>query len=183
MKTFTSIILLFLVSIGNLYSQTSLEKEVLNQLNIYRKQHGLNQIQIDTTISRIARYHAEYLVQCHKAKHVVHYDKLPHDEQFDIKGFVEKDFDQRVAMAPEKNIWGEIQMQSIPSKVGVSNEEIAKSIIKSFDSSPKHKEIMLCEDVARIINVIGISVIQTGKNDNGYDEYVVNINFGSSLIL
>jgi hypothetical protein len=183
MKTFASIILLFLVSIGNLYSQTPLEKEVLNQLNIYRKQHGLNPVQIDTTISRIARYHTEYLVQCHKVRHVVHYDKLPHDEQFDIKGFIERDFGQRVAMAPEKNIWSEIQMQAMCAKSGVSNAVIAKGIIEAFDSSPNHKEIMLCEDVARLVNVVGISVIQTEKNDNGYDEYVVNINFGSSLIL
>jgi hypothetical protein len=69
------------------------------------------------------------------------------------------------------------------AKSGVSNAVIAKGIIEAFDSSPNHKEIMLCEDVARLVNVVGISVIQTEKNDNGYDEYVVNINFGSSLIL
>lgn len=178
MKNLILIIALISASIGNLYSQTPLEKEVLNQLNIYRKQHGLKAVQIDTTISRIALYHSKYLVECHKINHAVHYDKLPHDEQFDVKGFIEKNFDQRVAIAPDKNIWGEIQMQAVPAKSGASNIEIAKLIIKSFDSSPKHKEIMLAEDGSKFLNVVGISVIQSGKLTDDTNEFVVNIDFG-----
>ena len=180
MKKLILIVFLISVSIGNFYSQTPLEKEVLNQLNIYRKQHGLKSVQIDTTISRIALYHSKYLVECHKINHVAHYDKLPHDEQFDIKSFIEKNFDQRVAMAPDKNIWGEIQMGYMVSKFGATNIEIAKEIIKSFDSSPNHKEIMLAGDNPKLLNLVGISVIQIEKNDNGYDAFVVNIDFGAT---
>ena len=178
MKKLIAIFFLISISIGNLYSQSTLEKEVLNQLNVYRKQHGLNPVKLDTTISRIAQYHANYLLECSKVDHVVHYDKLPHDEQFDIKGFVEKNFDQRVAMAPDKNIWGEIQMQSNSSKIGSSYVKIARDIIIAFNSSPKHKEIMLESDNPKFPNIVGISVIKKVSTIPGYDEYVVNIDFG-----
>ena len=147
-------------------------------MNIYRKQHGLKPVQIDTTISRIALYHSKYMVECSKVNHVVHLDKLPHDEQFDIKGFIEKNFDQRAAMEPNKNIWGEISIPSMAVKSELSNIEIAKSIIKSFDGSPKHKAIMLESDNPKFPNIVGISVIKKVSNIPGYDEYVVNIDFG-----
>jgi len=157
------------------FAHSPLEKEVSNQLNIYRKQHGLNPANLDTTISKIARYHANYVLECSKVNHSVNYDKLPHDEQFDIKGFVEKNFEQRAAMAPDKNIWGEIMIACMWIKSGSSNIEIAKSIIKSFDGSPKHKEIMLASDTPKFPNIVGISVI---KKVSTIDEYVVNIDFG-----
>jgi hypothetical protein len=178
MKNLIAIFFLISISIGNLYSQSALEKEVLNQLNVYRKQHGLNPVKLDTTISRIAQYHANYLLECSKVDHVVHYDKLPHDEKFDIKGFIEKNFDQRVATAPDKNIWGEIQMQSNSSKIGSSYVTIARDIIIDFDGSPKHKEIMLESDNPKFPNIVGISVIKKLSTIPGYDEYVVNIDFG-----
>jgi hypothetical protein len=178
MKSLIAILVLISASIGNLYSQTVLEKEVLHQLNIYRKQHGLNPVKIDSTVSSIALYHVNYLLECSKVNHSVHNDKLPHDEQFDIKGFTEKNFDQRAAMAPDKNIWGEISIPFMPVKSGLSLIEIAKSIIRSFDGSPKHKEIMLTGDNPKFPDIVGISVIKRVSNIPSYDEYAVNIDFG-----
>lgn len=178
MKKIITLGALFFLVIKISYSQTPLEKEVLNQLNIYRKQHGLNPVKIDSTVSSIALYHVNYLLECSKVNHAVHYDKLPHDEQFDIKGFTEKNFDQRAAMARDKNIWGEISIPSIPVKSELSNLEIAKNIIRSFDGSPKHKEIMLESDNPKFPDIVGISVIKRVSNIPSYDEYVVNIDFG-----
>jgi len=178
MKKIITLVALFFLITGISYSQSPLEKEVSNQLNIYRKQHGLNPAKLDTAISKIAQYHANYILECSKVNHLVHLDKLPHDEQFDIKEFVEKNFDQRSAMAPDKNIWGEISIPSMAVKSELSNIEIAKSIIKSFDGSPKHKAIMLESDNPKSPNIVGISVIKKVSTIPGYDEYVVNIDFG-----
>jgi hypothetical protein len=178
MKKIITLGALFFLVIEISYSQSALEKEVLNQLNIYRKQHGLNPAKLDTTISKIARYHANYILECSKVNHSVNYDKLPHDEQFEIKGFVEKNFDQRSAMAPDKNIWGEIMIACMWIKSESSNIEIAKSIIKSFDGSPNHKAIMLESDDPKFPNIVGISIIKRVSSIPGDDHYVVNIDFG-----
>ena len=178
MKKIITLVALFFLITGISYSQSPLEKEVSNQLNIYRKQHGLNPANLDTTISKIAQYHAKYVLECSKVNHSVNYDKLPHDEQFDIKGFVEKDFEQRAAMAPGKNIWGEIMIACMWIKSESSNIEIAKSIIKSFDGSPKHKAIMLESDTPKFPNIVGISIIKRVSSIPGDDHYVVNIDFG-----
>ena len=91
-------------------AQSALETEFIKQLNVYRKQHKLGPVKYDSQVSQVARYHAKYLVQCSNLIHVVHYDKLPHDEQFDIKDHIELTFGQRIEMLPNKNIWSEIQI-------------------------------------------------------------------------
>ena len=123
-------------------AQSALETEFIKQLNVYRKQHKLGPVKYDSQVSQVARYHAKYLVQCSNLNHVVHYDKLPHDEQFDIKDHIELSFGQRIEMLPKKNIWSEIQIAYYPIKNIATITEIANRMITAFDSSPKHKEIM-----------------------------------------
>ena len=123
-------------------AQSALETEFIKQLNVYRKQHKLGPVKYDSQVSQVARYHAKYLVQCSNLNHVVHYDKLPHDEQFDIKDHIELTFEQRSQMLPNINIWSEIQIAYYPIKNIATITEIANRMITAFDSSPKHKEIM-----------------------------------------
>ena len=64
-------------------------------------------------------------------------------------------------------------------KKNESIESIAKGIILSFDGSPKHKEIMLCEDMERFKNIIGVSIlIKEGTLGPNFDEYTINVDFG-----
>ena len=178
MKKIISLIALLFLITGISYSQSSLEAEFIKQLNAYRKQNGLNPVKYDADVSKVALYHTNYLVACSKANHVVHNDKLPHDEQFDIKDYKEMNFDLRAAMYPDKNIWGEIQIQSSPSKQGSSISEIVKGMINTFDASPKHKEIMLCEDLPKFTNIVGVSIVKKSSTISGYDEYSINADFG-----
>jgi hypothetical protein len=182
MKKVIISIVSILMFISNSYSQSALETEFVKQLNVYRKQHGLGPVKYDAEVSKVALYHSNYLVECSKVNHTAHYDKLPHDEQFDIKDFKELNFDQRAAMSPDKNIWGEIQIQSNGCKKNESISEIVKGIIKTFDGSPKHKEIMLCEDSEKFKNIVGVSIVKKeGKLGPNFDEYTVNIDFGVIL--
>jgi uncharacterized protein YkwD len=178
MKNFFYMICILSLFVEKSNAQSALETEFVKQLNIYRKKHGLGAVIYDAEISKVALYHANYLAKCVLLKHVVHYDKLPHDEQFDIKNHTELNFEQRAAMAPDKNIWGEIQISANYSKNTESISEVAKGIIVSFNGSPKHKEIMLCEDLSRgLINAVGVSIVKFQSTFDS-NEYSVNIDFG-----
>ncbi len=52
-------------------------------------------------------------------------------------------------------------------------------MITAFDSSPKHKEIMLCEDLSsEFTNIVGVAIVKSAKKiDNDY-VYSVNVDFG-----
>jgi hypothetical protein len=179
MKKVILLIVPILMFFSNSYSQSALETEFVKQLNVYRKQHGLGPVKYDAEVSKVALYHSDYMLKCSKAGHSVNSDKMPHDEQFDIKDFKELNFDKRAAMSPNKNIWGEIMIFSGYYKKNESIESIAKGIILSFDGSPKHKEIMLCEDMERFKNIIGVSIlIKEGTLGPNFDEYTINVDFG-----
>lgn len=174
------LLVLFLFSVISSYSQSALELEFVKQLNIYRKKHGLGPVKYDSGVSGVALYHSKYIKMCSSLGHFVHLDKLPHDEQFDLKDFKELNFEQRADMLPDKNIYAEITIPAMDARKNESIESIAKNIIASFDSSPKHKEIMLAEDApAKFIDIVGVSIIRSVK-DMGPDreEYIVNIDFG-----
>ena len=168
--------------ISEFYAQSlfELELEFVNQLNIYRKKHGLGPVNYDAKIAHLANYHAKYLAECSVLNHDVHYDKSPHDEQYDIKNHKELNFKQRAEMEPNKNIWAEIQIQSHHNKNKETNSNVAKSIIESFDKSPGHKEIMLCEDLnPKFKNIIGVSIVKYQINSgSSFNTYSVNIDFG-----
>jgi hypothetical protein len=164
----------------NLYSSSEIEIELLNQLNLYRKKKGLETMSLDSNLSKVALYHANYLAKCRSEGHIVHYDKLPHDEDFDISNHIEMDADERAAMYPNCNMYGEIQFQSFPIDSTVNIVTLCKSIINGFANSPKHNEIMMndSEPNERFKPIVGISVIQVKSNTPGYNCYVVNIDFG-----
>ena len=178
MKRIILSVILFFLYTGNTYSQSLIEAEFVKQLNTYRKQHGLGPVKYDSEISNVALYHAKYLAKCTKVNHSAHTDKSPHDEQFDVSDHKELNFDQRISMLPNKNIWGEIQIQGNLTSKNTSIAEIVRIAIKTFDSSPKHKAIMLCEDLNEASNIIGVSIV---KKEIAYEEYVdyaINIDFG-----
>lgn len=179
MKTLLFISCILFISLEQTYAQSALETEFIKQLNVYRKQHKLGPVKYDSQVSQVARYHAKYLVQCSNLNHVVHYDKLPHDEQFDIKDHIELSFGRRIEMLPNKNIWSEIQIAYYPIKNIATITEIANRMITAFDSSPKHKEIMLCEDLSsEFTNIVGVAIVKSAKKlDNDY-VYSVNVDFG-----
>jgi uncharacterized protein YkwD len=157
---------------------TILEKAVFKQLNLYRKQHGLKPLVYDSTVTTVARYHARYLGIASNLGHHCHYDKGPHDEQFDVPNFTEMNFDKRTAMAPEKNIYGEIQIQNMSLLKNQTPEEFAVRTISCFASSPPHNEAMLEPGFEDVIFYMGVAVVQHPKTDNDEDTfYAVNIDF------
>ena len=175
--------LIFILSIfmtSNLFSHTEIEKELLNQLNLYRKKKGLETMSLNSKLSNVSFYHASYLAKCSSVGHVVHYDKLPHDEEFDISDHKELDTEERAAMYPDGNLYGEIQYQSFPIASSASIVTLCKAIIDGFASSPGHNEIMMTdfEGNERFKPIVGISVIKVKSNIPGYYCYVVNIDFG-----
>lgn len=178
-----SVILLTVISFLNLdfiHAQSPLELEVVKQLNIYRKKHGIKPVVYDVEISKVALYHTNYIKECRKVGHNVNKDKLPHDEQYDIKNYKELNFEQRASMAPDKSIWGEIMIAAAMYNKATSIESIAKDIIKSFDSSPNHKDIMLQD--FKFITLVGVSIIKSGSNVGpNNDEYIINIDFGDMI--
>lgn len=179
MKKIKVLVCSLFLSIFSIYSQSPLETEYFNQLNIYRKQHGLGPLKYDTEVSGVARYHAKYLIQCSNLNHVIHLDELPHDEQFDLKDHRELNFEQRAAMVPRKNIWGEIQIAFFIKNKNATISDIAKGFIDSFDKSPKHKEIMLCEDVSsEFTNIVGVAIVKSEKKIGDNDVYSINVDFG-----
>lgn len=180
MKSVILLTVIFFLNLGFIHAQSPLELEVVKQLNIYRKKHRLGSVVYDAEISKVALYHANYIKQCASLGHFVHMDKMPHDEQFDLKDFKELNFEQRAEMFPDKNIYGEITIPLMDARKNESIESIAKNIILSFDGSPKHKEIMLSEDASpKFIDLVGVSVIKSVKDkDSKLEEYIVNIDFG-----
>lgn len=161
---------------------TSLEKAVFNQLNIYRKEHGLKALAYDSVVTTVARYHSTYLSLAAHANHICHYDKEPHDEQFDLPNFKELSFNHRAEMAPEKGIFQEIQIQTNPLYSKQTTEDFAKQTIALFASSPPHNEAMLTEDDNRIIMYVGVGVTKHPSNGNTENHYAVNIDFGYKQI-
>jgi len=180
-KLFYMICILFLF-IEKSNAQSTIETEFVKQLNSYRKKHGLGPVIYDAEISKVALYHANYLVKCTKVNHSAHNDKLPHDEQFDVNDHKEMNFEQRISMLPNKNIWGEIQIEGNLTSKNTSISEIVKIAIKAFDSSPKHKAIMLCEDLNdEASNIIGVSIVKKEINYEEYVDYAINIDFGVQI--
>ncbi len=179
MKSYLIFILSILMT-SNLFSHTEIEKELLNQLNLYRKKKGLETMSLNSKLSTVAFYHANYLAKCSSVGHVVHYDKLPHDEEFDISDHIELNADERAAMYPDVNMYGEIQYQVFPIETSASIVTLCKAIIDGFAGSPRHNEIMMTdfEGDERFKPIVGISVIKVKSKIPGYYEYVVNIDFG-----
>ena len=175
MKRLLTILAMTVISYTN--AQTKLELEFLNQLNYYRKQHKLAPAKFDTAICRVALYHCDYMAKCQRLGHDVHKDKLPHDEQFDIKDHKEMSFAKRAGMSPDRNIWCEIQIASFHTQNGRKLAETARAMVMAFDSSPGHKEAMLYEDHPKITGTVGISIVLISKTDT-HEVYSVNVDFG-----
>lgn len=164
----------------NLYSSSDIEKELLNQLNLYRKKKGLETMSLDSNLSTVAFSHANYLAKCKSVGHNTHYDKLPHDEQFDISDHKEMDADVRATTYPDCNMYAEISMQTFSIDTAANIVTLCRSIIDQFALSPKHNEIMTndSEPNERFKLIVGISVIQVKSVIPKYNCYVVNIDFG-----
>ena len=183
MKSLILSVVITLLHIGSIYSQSQLELEVVKQLSIYRKKHKLCTVKYDAVASNIAAYHTKYIIECHKLNHALRQEKKPHDQQFDLKNFKELNFVQRASMSPDKHIWSEIMIEAAPYLKNESIESIAKDIIASFDSSPKHKDIMLADDPGEgIVKIVGISIIKIDDPNSDYFTYSINIDFGGVLV-
>jgi PDZ domain-containing secreted protein len=73
-------------------------------------------------------------------------------------------------------------MNDILNSKNTSISEIVKIAIKAFDSSPKHKAIMLCEDLNdEASNIIGVSIVKKEINYEEYVDYAINIDFGVQI--
>jgi hypothetical protein len=184
MKNLKISCILFLISIFTsqyIYAQTPFEAKLLVGLNKYRNEKGLLSVNYDSSGSIIANYHAIYLDKCSAAKHRVHNDTdKGHDELFDVLDFKEMTFNERVATVSGVTMVGEIQYQGLTIENGTNDDVAVSMIIKGFDSSPAHKEIMTLHfpNDPSIKPVVGLCVLRKSSNLPGFSVYVVVIDFG-----
>lgn len=201
MKKLISYLLLVIISIGA-NAQTSLETAVLTELNLYRSRLSNTQwkpknadsdydsnvgvlckLVQDKDLANIAKYHSEYLSKVSKLGLRNSSHEKAHDENIDIKDWVELSYDQRAVKInrtnSNKELVSEIQIQEFSAAKGTSDKELAKIIISAFDRSDAHKESMILqfeEDI--VIPIVGISVAVREGQDSTKLYYSVVIDLG-----
>lgn len=162
-------------------AQTSFETKLLAGLNKYRISKGLVPVSYNASASGISKYHASYLDKCTLANHGCAGDSdKGHDERFDLPGFKEMTFEQRAATVKGVTFVGEIQYQGFIIKDETDENLVVASIIKGFDGSQHHKEIMSFPfpDDPSLKAAVGLSVLKKPSNVPGFSEYVLVIDFG-----
>ena len=201
MKKVTLLFILIYLT-HSIKAQSSLEIAILNELNSYRTKLSNTQwkpknagsdydsnvgqlcnLAYDKDLSNTANYHAKYLSEITKLGLRNSSGEKAHNENIDLKNWIELSFDQRgnnlKKLNLKKELVGEIQIQQFSSPKGKKDKELAKKIISLFDGSDGHKEIMLFyfeEDLIKPI--VGISVIVREDNDLNIIYYSVVIDFG-----
>jgi hypothetical protein len=201
MKNIISLLILIYLTHG-VNAQSSLEIAVLNELNSYRTKLSnthwkpknadpdydsnvghLCKLTYDKDLSNTANYHAKYLSEITKLGLRNSSGEKAHNENIDLKNWIELSIDQRgdnlKKLNLKKELVGEIQIQQFSSPKGKKDKELAKKIISLFDGSDRHKEIMLFyfeEDLIKPI--VGISVIVREDNDLNIIYHSVVIDFG-----
>jgi hypothetical protein len=201
MKNAISLLIIIFLTLS-VKAQSSLETAVINELNSYRTKLSNTQwkpknadsdydsnvgflckLAYDKDLSNTANYHAKYLSEVTKLGLRNSSGEKAHDENVNLKNWIELSFDQRdnnlKKLNLKKELVGEIQMQQFSSPKGIRDKELAKKIISSFDRSDGHKEIMLLyfeEDLIKPI--VGISIIVREDKDLNILYHSVVIDFG-----
>ena len=182
MKQIFLLITICILNIKQGVAQTAFEVTLLKSLNEYRKIKGLAIVYYDSSASVIAKQHSTYLNKCSDANHIVHYDSDGgHDEKYDVPDFTERTLEQRANSVKGATFIGEICYQTFEVLEGTDEKSVAANIIKGFDASPGHKNVMTF-DYGNTINflkpIVGLSVLKKLSNISGYVRYVVVIDFG-----
>lgn len=186
----------------NVKAQSSLESELLKELNLYRNKSSNKQWKpkkadsdydsnigvlckfvYDKDLFNIANYHSNYLSEVTKLGLKNSYHEQAHNENVDIKNWDELSFNRRAEKIKlinfKKELVSEIQIQQLTALKGTSDKELAKKIISVFDKSDDHKECMIHqypEDI--VIPIVGISVVVREGMDKTKLYYSVVIDFG-----
>ena len=176
--SFFIIYLLILFLKNDMNAQSSLELAFIKVLNEYRKDRNLSYLFYDSVSSKITKHHAQYLSLCNDANIQI----SDHEEKVDIKHFNEMNFDQRSEMIKPEVWWfGEIQIQYLLKRN--NDVETAKQILKTFDKSPGHKDIMTLDIKKKNISIPIVAISIFEKKDE-FDQIVLSIvvNVGSRII-
>lgn len=171
---------ILIASIGK--AQTGLETSFLNALNKYRHNKGLALVYYDATASVIAKSHTTYMSKCLDLKHNLYYDSDGgHDEKYDVPGFNERTLEQRTRGISNISFVGEICYTAFDVEVGTDDKKAIDDMIKGFDASPGHREIMSFDfgDTQGLAKpIVALSVIKKPSNTPGFVTYIVAVDFG-----
>ena len=155
------IIIILFVHSYILSAQTTLEKAVLTELNIYRKSHNLPSATLDLQVSKAAKYHTSWMVKSGVCSHF---------ENVDVPGFTEIDGPEErgkhfgilndiISFSEICNFSRSNDASSPIVERPLSDVELAKDIIKRFYTSPEHNETMIQEINKGSILQVGIGVM------------------------
>ena len=143
--------------------QTSLEKAVLTELNLYRKAHHLKPVFYSTEIAKASKHHTRWMVATNLCSHY---------ETTDVAGvktlYSPEDRGSFYGLLKNINGWEEICSHTkavegnfiTPTKK--SDAVLGKDIIMRFSKSPPHNESLLTPGNEASEIRVGISVIIKG---------------------
>ena len=157
------IILLSLLTISS-YGQNELEIKIFKYFNDYRVENGVNPLKFDYKVFLAAQHHNNYLND----------NGYPYNYNF-YNGHREKEL---VYVSDRVKEYGTTTLLSsgeciayVFRAIKQSDESLLMDVIKLWDKSPTHKEIMLLDN----IDVGGISVLQLVDSKGDYFLVTLNV--------
>ena len=160
----------------NLYSQTKLEKLIVDEVNAFRTKLCLDSVYYSKDLSKATKHHAEWMAKSgifsHEETKTVPGIKTLRNLQDRFKEYCMRPWnDGTYFLGSNENIQICFTSKWDTNKQGwvkIPLEELAKNIVKNFEDSPGHKENMMYRVNPRNLRgFIGISVMPT-KDDISY---------------
>jgi uncharacterized protein YkwD len=183
MKKFLLLSLLCLSN--NLYSQTKLEKLIVDEVNAFRTRLCLDSVYYSIDLSKASKHHAKWMsksgIFSHEETKTVTGIKTLRDIQDRFKEYCMRPWnDGTYFLGSNENIQICFTTKWDTDKQGwvkISLKEIAEGIVTNFEKSPGHKENMMYQVNPRNLRAfIGISVM-SGEDGISY----VVMNFGGDF--
>jgi uncharacterized protein YkwD len=179
------LLLSFIFLSNSLYSQTKLEKLVVDEVNAFRTKLCLDSVYYSKDLSKASKHHAEWMLKSgifsHEETKNVQGIKTLRNIQDRFKEYCMRPWnDGTYFLGSNENIQICFTSKWDTDKQGwvkIPLKEVAKDIVANFEKSPGHKENMMYQVNPRNLRAfIGISVVSTKEDIN----YVV-MNFGGDF--
>ncbi len=165
MKNIITTIAMFILTI-NIYAQVDLEHKILNEINKYRVENGLNKIVWNNSVYNVAKNQSTYMKLS---------GLLTHDQNVNIPNFVEEsDFIKRFNKFGVNGYPGE-NLAYLPDTFQTVNDKniaIAKLVVYLWKNSPSHNELLLTD----YFNYGAVSVMSTNfviRDQKYFGKYLV----------
>jgi uncharacterized protein YkwD len=165
MKNFIVTIVMFVFSVGVL-AQSGVEITILNEVNTYRSENGLNKIVWNNAVYNVAKNQSTYMKLS---------GLLTHDQTVNISNFVEEtDFVKRFTKFSVNGYPGE-NLAYLPDTFQTNTDKniaIAKLVVYLWKNSPSHNELLLTD----YFNYGAVSVMSTNfviRDQKYFGKYLV----------